>query len=147
MHKILAHLRRDALLRYTKGVDIWSLGCILAEMLLGRPLFPGKDTLDQREKIFALLGQGDGKANLKALMAHQDEDAVALVEKLLRLEPNERPTAEEAAAQKYVAKFASRKLPIKMKATAVIPPFDDNVQLTVDQYRQKLYELIMKHKH
>ena len=26
---------------YTKGVDMWSLGCILAEMLLGKPLFPG----------------------------------------------------------------------------------------------------------
>ena len=32
---------------YTKGVDLWSLGCILAEMLLGRPIFPGKNTLDQ----------------------------------------------------------------------------------------------------
>ena len=28
---------------YTKGVDMWSLGCILAEMLLGKPLFPGLD--------------------------------------------------------------------------------------------------------
>ena len=27
--------------RYTAGVDMWSLGCILAEMLLGKPLFPG----------------------------------------------------------------------------------------------------------
>ncbi len=27
--------------RYTKGVDMWSVGCILGEMLLGKPLFPG----------------------------------------------------------------------------------------------------------
>ena len=38
--------------RYTKGVDLWSLGCILGEMLIGKPLFPGSSTIDQIEKIF-----------------------------------------------------------------------------------------------
>ena len=38
---------------YTKGVDMWSLGCILGEMLSGSPLFPGKSTLDQLERIVA----------------------------------------------------------------------------------------------
>ena len=33
--------------RYTMGVDMWSLGCILAEMLLGKPLFPGTSTINQ----------------------------------------------------------------------------------------------------
>jgi serine/threonine protein kinase len=28
---------------YSKAIDVWSVGCILAEMLSGRPLFPGKD--------------------------------------------------------------------------------------------------------
>ena len=28
---------------YTKAIDVWSVGCILAEMLNGKPLFPGKD--------------------------------------------------------------------------------------------------------
>ena len=37
--------------RYTKGVDIWSLGCILGEMLLGKPLFPGSSTFNQIERI------------------------------------------------------------------------------------------------
>uniref|UniRef100_A0A1I7X870 Protein kinase domain-containing protein n=1 Tax=Heterorhabditis bacteriophora TaxID=37862 RepID=A0A1I7X870_HETBA len=37
--------------RYTKGVDMWSLGCILAEMLLGRALFPGTSTINQIERI------------------------------------------------------------------------------------------------
>lgn len=38
---------------YTKGVDMWSLGCILGEMLSGSPLFPGTSTLDQIERIMA----------------------------------------------------------------------------------------------
>lgn len=37
--------------RYTPGVDMWSLGCILGEMLRGRPLFPGTSTLHQLELI------------------------------------------------------------------------------------------------
>jgi mitogen-activated protein kinase 15 len=42
-----------SLCRYTKGVDMWSLGCILGEILLGQPLFPGTSTLNQLEKIMA----------------------------------------------------------------------------------------------
>lgn len=41
--------------RYTKGVDMWSLGCILGEMLLGKPLFPGSSTVNQIERIMAAL--------------------------------------------------------------------------------------------
>lgn len=41
---------------YTTKVDIWSAGCILAEMLLGRPLFPGADNQDQFVKIVLVLG-------------------------------------------------------------------------------------------
>ena len=42
-----------AFYRYTFGVDMWSCGCILGEMLLGKPLFPGSSTLNQIEKIMA----------------------------------------------------------------------------------------------
>lgn len=38
---------------YTKGVDLWSLGCILGEMLSGKALFPGASTLNQIERIMA----------------------------------------------------------------------------------------------
>lgn len=41
--------------RYTKGVDIWSLGCILGEMLLGKALFPGTSTINQIEKIMSAI--------------------------------------------------------------------------------------------
>ena len=36
---------------YTKQTDVWSVGCIIAELLIGQPLFPGESTLNQLEKI------------------------------------------------------------------------------------------------
>lgn len=41
--------------RYTMGIDMWSLGCILGEMLLGKPLFPGSCTVNQIELIVGAL--------------------------------------------------------------------------------------------
>ncbi|XP_061294122.1 mitogen-activated protein kinase 15 isoform X3 [Bos javanicus] len=51
---------------YTPGVDMWSLGCILGEMLRGRPLFPGTSTLHQLELI------------LEAIPPPSKEDLLAL---------------------------------------------------------------------
>ena len=42
--------------RYTNAVDIWSAGCVLAELELGRPIFPGKTELEQFELITKVLG-------------------------------------------------------------------------------------------
>jgi serine/threonine protein kinase len=41
---------------YTKSIDVWSVGCILGEMLNNRPLFPGKHYLDQLNLILAVVG-------------------------------------------------------------------------------------------
>lgn len=43
--------------RYGAGVDIWALGCIIAELILRHPLFPGLNSLDQLESILKLLGK------------------------------------------------------------------------------------------
>ena len=43
--------------RYTKSVDMWAMGCILGEMLVGKPLFPGKSTLHQIETIMEFTGR------------------------------------------------------------------------------------------
>lgn len=41
---------------YSTNIDLWSIGCIFAELVTGRPLFPGADTTDQLKRIFKLLG-------------------------------------------------------------------------------------------
>lgn len=42
--------------QYTPAIDIWSIGCIFAEILTGKPLFPGENTFDQLDLMTDLLG-------------------------------------------------------------------------------------------
>lgn len=42
--------------RYSTAVDMWSVGCIMGELLAGKPLMPGQGELDQLKLIFGLLG-------------------------------------------------------------------------------------------
>jgi len=41
---------------YSTHIDVWSIGCILGELLLMEPLFPGKSEVDELNRIFKLLG-------------------------------------------------------------------------------------------
>ena len=43
--------------RYTKAVDMWSVGCILGEMINGKAIFPGTSTLNQIERILDIIGR------------------------------------------------------------------------------------------
>lgn len=42
--------------KYSKGIDIWSFGCLIAELHRGKPLFPGTSTLNQIEKVLMWTG-------------------------------------------------------------------------------------------
>lgn len=41
---------------YSFGVDMWSIGCMIGEMILGKALFSGTSTINQLEKIIEVLG-------------------------------------------------------------------------------------------
>lgn len=43
-------------LPYSASIDVWSLGCIVAELFLGLPLFPGSSEYDQIRKVVAIMG-------------------------------------------------------------------------------------------
>jgi len=42
---------------YSTAIDVWAAGCIFAEMLLGKPIFPGYDEVEQVEMIVKMLGK------------------------------------------------------------------------------------------
>nr|CAH8861550.1 unnamed protein product [Trichobilharzia regenti] len=148
---------------YTKGVDIWSLGCILGEMLIGTPLFPGTSTLDQIERIMAGLPKPSAedlasvkspysasilqkarirnRRSLDQMLANVDKTATDLLYKMLHFNPYKRITALEALKHPYVRRFYCPS-EIMIMSHHVTPPLDDNVQLTVSEYRDRLYQMI-----
>ncbi|XP_028254897.1 mitogen-activated protein kinase 15 isoform X2 [Parambassis ranga] len=152
--------------RYTKGVDMWSLGCILGEMLLGKALFPGTSTLNQIEKIMSAIPQPSPedvlaikseygssviqRMLLKPQVPLEDllqpsvpPDALDLLRGLLVFNPDKRLTAEQALQHPYVARFHNAAKEPALNYDVVLP-VDDDVQLSVVQYRNKLYEMILE---
>lgn len=112
---------------YTKSIDIWSVGCILAEMLSNRPIFPGKHYLDQLNHILGILGSPSQEdlnciINLKArnyllslplrckvpwnrLFPNADPKALDLLDKMLTFNPHKRIEVEEALAHPYLEQY------------------------------------------
>lgn len=110
---------------YTSAVDIWSLGCIMVELFLGKPLFCGNCEVDQLLAIFKTLGtpsKDDGlpqtdisftqypKQSIRTILMHRRpmytvlpgfNDAVSLMDGMLQLNPTKRITALEALAHPF----------------------------------------------
>ncbi|CAN1182888.1 Shaggy-related protein kinase epsilon [Linum perenne] len=106
---------------YTSAIDIWSVGCVLAELLLGQPLFPGESGVDQLVEIIKVLGTPT-REEIKCMNPNYTEfkfpqikahpwhkifhkrmppEAVDLVSRLLQYSPNLRSTAVEALVHPF----------------------------------------------
>jgi len=112
---------------YSKAIDIWSIGCIFAELLSGKVLFPGKDYVHQMSLIINILGTPEDetlnkigsdrakdwihnmpykeKIPFSKLFPDCDEKTVDLLSKMLTFDPDERITAEEALGHGYLALY------------------------------------------
>nr|CAB3460709.1 unnamed protein product [Digitaria exilis] len=119
----LSLLRSFSLVQYSPAIDMWSIGCIFAEILTGKPLFPGKNVVHQLDLMTDLLGTPSGDTislirNEKARrylgsmrrkqsipfsekFPNADPSALKLLQRLLAFDPKDRPTAEEALADPY----------------------------------------------
>uniref|UniRef100_A0AAX7UB15 mitogen-activated protein kinase n=1 Tax=Astatotilapia calliptera TaxID=8154 RepID=A0AAX7UB15_ASTCA len=90
-------------MHYNMTVDIWSVGCIMAELLTGRTLFPGTDHINQLQQIMRLTGTPPffSYSPLSPFFLL----AVDLLEKMLVLDTDKRITASEALAHPYFAQY------------------------------------------
>ncbi|CAH1398219.1 unnamed protein product [Nezara viridula] len=107
---------------YSCPIDIWAVGCIMAELYTFRPLFPGNSEIDQIFKICSVLGTPDKRewyeghqlaANmnfkfpqfkrtpLSTLITNASQEGITLMEAMLHWNPSKRPTAQHCLRQPY----------------------------------------------
>ncbi|XP_062217017.1 cell division control protein 2 homolog isoform X2 [Phragmites australis] len=108
--------------QYSTPVDVWSVGCIFAEMVNQKPLFPGDSEIDELFKIFRVLGTPNEQTwpgvsslpdfksafpkwqaqDLAAVVPNLEPAGLDLLSKMLRYEPNKRITARQALEHEYL---------------------------------------------
>ncbi|CAK4081385.1 unnamed protein product [Aphanomyces euteiches] len=146
--------------KYDKPVDVWAIGCILAEMIGRRPLFPGQDYLHQLKIIMDVVGSPEESSldfitnpkakrfilkqpkkprlPLNSIYPRASELCLDLLDKMLSFDPRTRITIDEALEHPYLAQVRDRSV-----ETTADTPFDfsfEECELT----RKKLQELIFE---
>lgn len=150
-------------MHYNMTVDIWSVGCIMAELLTGKPLFPGTDHIDQLTRIMALVGTPDNKLlakitsdearrYIKSLPKMKKKDlkkvfgsyatslAIDLLEKMLDLDPDTRITADQALEHLYLKQYADP------TDEPVSDPYDHSLEekdFNVETWKKLVFEEVM----
>ena len=107
---------------YNEKIDVWAIGCIMAELYTLKPLFPGIDEFDQLNKILKIVGTPDynewpegyalvqklnirlpnyNKSNLKQYVFNANDDAIDFLEFIFQLNPDKRPSCSELLKHPY----------------------------------------------
>ncbi|XP_073026354.1 probable serine/threonine-protein kinase At1g54610 [Primulina eburnea] len=133
---------------YGTAVDLWSTGCILAELYAGKPIMPGRTEVEQLHKIFKLCGSPLEEYWRKSKLPHATifkpqqpynrhvtetfkdfpAPALALIEILLSIDPADRGSAASALKNEF---FTARPYPCDPSSLPKYPPskeFDAKVR-------------------
>ncbi|KAK3017907.1 hypothetical protein RJ639_002783 [Escallonia herrerae] len=125
---------------YANSIDIWSAGCVLAELLLGQPLFPGENAVDQLVEIIKVLGTPTREEircmnpnytdfrfpQIKAHPWHKvfhkrmPPEAIDLASRLLQYSPSLRCNALEACAHPFFDEL--REPNVRLPNGRTLPP-------------------------
>jgi len=112
---------------YDTKVDVWSVGCILAEMIKTSPLFPGDHYIQQLNLIFQTLGTPNPneltwvknekalqfirnqkrlqRRDFRHLFSKASNEAVAILNAMLRFDPNQRISVNEALEMPFLSNY------------------------------------------
>ncbi|CAN4103003.1 unnamed protein product [Withania somnifera] len=153
--------------KYTPAIDIWSIGCIFAEVLMGKPLFPGKSVVHQLDLITDLLGTPSadiisGVRNEKARkyltdmrkkspvsftekFPKADPLALRLLQRLLAFDPKDRPTAEEALADPYFKGLAKIEREPSSQPISKLEFEFERRRVTKDDIRELIFREILEY--
>ncbi|KAK2447736.1 mitogen-activated protein kinase [Trifolium repens] len=153
--------------KYTPAIDIWSIGCIFAELLTGKPLFPGKNVVHQLDIMTDFLGtpSPDAIARVRNEKARRylssmrkkrpvpfsqkfpntNPLALRLLERMLAFEAKDRPTAEEALADPYFKGLAKvEREPSAQPVTKMEFEFERR-RITKEDVRELIYREILEY--
>lgn len=145
--------------QYTAAIDMWAVGCILAELLGRRPLFPGRDYIHQLQLITNFLGTpseedianiGSDRARrymqslpfkapvpLNVQFPAASADALSLLSGLLMFEPSKRLTVTQALDHPYLASLHDPA--DEPSASAPIDMSFEDIALTKELVKEIIY--------
>ncbi|XP_050388160.1 cyclin-dependent kinase C-1-like [Argentina anserina] len=142
--------------KYGPAVDMWSVGCIFAELLNGAPILQGRTEPDQLNKIYELCGSADEtnwpgvsklhfynnfkpprplKRRVRERFRRFDSHALDLLDHLLTLDPNQRWSAKQALDAEY---FWVDPLPCDPKS---LPKYESSHEFETKKRKQEQRQL------
>ncbi|KAL2231816.1 probable serine/threonine-protein kinase At1g09600 [Sesamum indicum] len=148
---------------YGPAIDLWSTGCILAELFAGKPIMPGRTEVEQMHKIFKLCGSPTDEYWRKTKLPHASSfksqrtykrrladtfkefpsSALALVEVLLSIDPEERGTASSALKSEF---FTSNPLPCEPSNIPSYPPSKElDAKIREEEAKKRKAESVKGH--
>lgn len=146
--------------KYTPAVDLWSVGCIIAEMMTKKPFFPGRNHIDMICRISAVCGTPTDediawvpeasearrflrrvcppgrRQQISGLLPKASKACVDLTQNLLGWDPAKRLSAKLAQEHEYLKSLMPRVAPVEPE------PFDwtfDKFKPTVQRVQERLY--------
>lgn len=137
---------------YGIGIDLWSAGCLMAEMFTGRPILPGRTEVEQLHKIFKLCGTPTEdywrktklsttfrppytyRSNKKEAFRHFPVSSWRLLNILLALDPTNRGSAGSALQDEF---FRTSPLACELSELPVVYKEDPEAALKLERRRHK----------